>query len=132
MDTPARPFVAVEVDARETDDPTGQILEAIQDQDVSDAIVRVRYRVDEEQVAQVDQARLREALAPADTVAAIERTVDPAERERRTVVTRESGIDEAVRQYVGQHDELAGMEEELVEAALELETELNAERSGAD
>ncbi|PSQ94715.1 MAG: exonuclease SbcCD subunit D [Bacteroidetes bacterium SW_7_64_58] len=132
VDTPARPFVAVEVDARETDDPTERILEAIQDQDVSDAIVRVRYRVDEEQVAQVDQARLREALAPADTVAAIERTVDPAERKRRTVVTRESGLEEAVRQYVGQHDELAGMTDELVETALELESELDAERSGGD
>ncbi|PSQ88959.1 MAG: exonuclease SbcCD subunit D, partial [Bacteroidetes bacterium QS_4_64_154] len=59
-------------------------------------------------------------------------TVDPAERKRRTVVTRESGLDEAVRQYVGQHDELAGMTDELVETALELESELDAERSGGD
>ena len=132
VETPARPFVAVQVDVRAADEPTERILDAIAERDVTDAIVRVRYRVEEEQVPQIDPARIRDALAPADTVAAIERTVDPAERKRRTVVTRESGIDEAVRQYVGQHDELAGMEEELVEAALELEAELNAERSGAD
>jgi exonuclease SbcD len=58
--------------------------------------------------------------------------VDPAERKRRTVVTRESGLDEAVRQYVGQHDELSGVEEALVETALELEAELEAERAGAE
>jgi exonuclease SbcD len=132
VETPARPFVAVQVDVREADEPTERILEAIDDRDVTDAIVRVRYRVEEEQVARVDQARIREALEPADTVAAIERSVDPAERKRRTVVTRESGLDEAVRQYVGQHDELTGMEDELVEAALELEAELKAERSGTD
>ncbi len=130
VETPARPFVAVQVDVRETDEPTERILDAIAERDVTDAIVRVRYRVEEEQVAQIDSARIRDALASADTVAAIERTVDPAERKRRTVVTRESGIDEAVRQYVGQHDELAGMEDELVEAALELEAELNPGRSG--
>jgi len=132
VETPARPFVAVQVDVRDADEPTERILEAIEDRDVTDAIVRIRYRVAEEQVAQVDQVRIREALAPAETVAAIERAVDPAERKRRTVVTRESGLDEAVRQYVGQHDELSGMEDELVEAALELEAELHAERSGAD
>jgi exonuclease SbcD len=37
-----------------------------------------------------------------------------------------------VRQYVGQHDELAGMEEELVDAALSLKAELRAEQSGTD
>jgi len=132
VETPARPFVAVQVDVRDADAPTDRILEAIDEQDVTDAIVRVRYRVEEEQVAQVDPARIREALAPADTVAAIERTVDPAERKRRTVVTRESGLDEAVRQYVGQHDELSGVEEALVETALELEAELEAERAGAE
>jgi len=132
VETPARPFVAVQVDVREADEPTERILEAIQERDVTDAIVRVRYRVEEEQVAQIDQARLRNALEPADTVAAIERTVDPAERKRRTVVTRESGLEEAVRQYVGQHDELSGMEDELVETALKLETELEAARSGTD
>jgi len=128
VETPARPFVAVSVDARDADDPTEQVLAAIRERDVTDAIVRVRYRVTETQVAQVDPARLRDALEGAETVAGIERTVDPAERKRRTAVTRESGLEEAVRQYVGQHDELSEMEDDLVDAALELEAELDAEQ----
>jgi exonuclease SbcD len=83
--------------------------------------------VREEQSAQVDAARLRDALSAADTIAAIERTVDPAERKRRTVVTRDSGLEEAVRRYVGQHDELSGMEEDLVEAAISLADDTEAD-----
>jgi exonuclease SbcD len=128
VETPARPFVAVSVDARDAEDPTEEVLEAIRERDVTDAIVRVRYRVTEAQVAQVDPARLRDALDGAETVAGIERTVDPAERKRRTAVTRESGLEEAVRQYVGQHDELSEMEDDLVAAALALEAELDAEQ----
>lgn len=126
-ETPARAFVALHVDAREAEEPTERILETIEQADVADAVVRVRYHVEEAQLSLVDQDRLRAALEEADTIAAIERTVDPAERKRRTVVTRESDLEEAVRQYVGQHDDLEGMEEDLVDAALELEAELEAE-----
>ena len=129
VETPARPFVAVSVDARDADAPTERVLAAIHERDVADAIVRVRYRVREEQVAQVDPEQLREALADADTVAGIERTVDPADRKRRTAVTRESGLEEAVRQYVGQHDELSGLEDDLVETALSLKAELDADET---
>ena len=126
VETDARPFVALQVDVREADAPTERILDAIANADVVDAIVRVRYRVEEEQLALIEQGRIRDALAEADTIAAIERTVDPAERKRRTVVTRESGLEEAVRQYVSQHDELDGMEDDLVDAALGLDAELEA------
>jgi exonuclease SbcD len=124
VETPARAFVALQVDARGAEDPTERILDAIEEASTADAIVRVRYHVEEEQVPLVDPGRIREALADADTVAAIERTVDPAERKRRTVVTRESGLEEAVRQYVAQHEELDGLEEDLVAAALELKADV--------
>lgn len=128
VETPARPFVAVAVDARDAAAPTERILQAIDGTDVTDAIVRVRYHIDESQVADVDIARIREALAPAHVVASIERTVDPAERERRTVVTRDSDLEDAMRQYVAQHQNLASIEDEMVEAALDLEAAYEARR----
>jgi len=123
VETPARAFVALQVDAREAEAPTEHILDAIASATVTDAIVRVRYHVDEAQIPLVDQERIRDALSEADTIAAIERTVDPAERQRRTVVTRESSLEDAVRQYVAQHDELNSIEDELVDAALDLAAE---------
>jgi len=126
--TAARPFVSVTVDARETADPTELILQAIDRKDVTDAIVRVRYRVEESQVTAVDSARVREALSAAEKIAAIERTVDPAERKRRTVVTRDSDLEDAMRQYIGQHDELRDVEDDLVDAALQLQQEIESTR----
>jgi len=128
VETPARPFVAVQVDARDASEPTERILQALDGLDVTDAIVRVRYHVDESQISLVDTTRIRDALDGADKIAAIERTVDPTERKRRTVVTRESNLEDAMRQYVGQHDELSGLEDDLVDAALELQSELEADR----
>lgn len=128
VETPARPFVAVRVDAREAPDPTEKILAALKGVDVADAIVRVRYHVAESQISQVDTGRIRDALEGAEKIAAIERTVDPAERKRRTVVTRESDLEDAMRQYVGQHDDLADLEDDLVDAALDLQAELESER----
>ena len=128
VETPARPFVALKIDARSADDPTEMILGEIEQHDVDGAIVRVRYHIEEAQAADVDTRRLRQALTGAHAVAALERDVDPAERERRTVVTRDSSLEDALRQYVGQREELASIEDDLVEAALELETEHDAAR----
>lgn len=126
--TPARPFIAIQVDARSAADPTDVVLQAIARHDVREAIVRVRYHIDESQTAQVDVRRIREALQEASVVAAIERTVDPVERQRRSVVTRESTLEEAMRLYLAQHDHLASISDDLIRAALELETEYEAER----
>ena len=121
VETPARPFRAFQIDARDAAAPTEHILQALDTKDVTDAIVRVRYRVEESQAAQVDTARLRAALNNADKIAAIERTVDPEERKRRTVVARDATLTDALRQYIAQHDDLASMEDRLVSAARELE-----------
>lgn len=126
--TPARPFVALTIDAREAAEPTERILQEIEKKDLAGAIVRVRYHIDEAQVPLVDVRRIRSALGAADVVAAIERTVDPAEREQRTVVTRDSSLEDAMRQYVAQREELASIEDDLVQTALELETTYDAQR----
>jgi exonuclease SbcD len=127
VQTPARRFVSVYVDAREAPEPTEAILASIAREDVAGAVVRVRYRIEEAQVAHLDAGRIRAALAEADVVAAIERTVDPAERERRTVVTRESGLEDALRQYLAQRDDLGSVADGLVDVALALDAELTSE-----
>ena len=128
IDTPARRFVPISVDAREAAEPTELILRAIEKADVADAVVRVRYHIEEAQVALVDTPRLREALRESFAIAAIERTVDPVERQRRTVVRRETSLEEAMRHYIAQHDHLASIEDDLVTAALDLEATYDAER----
>ncbi len=132
VDTPARRFVPIHVDARQAPEPTEAILQAIDAVEIDDAVVRVRYHIDESQVAMIDVSRIRAALKPAYTIAAIERTVEAVERQRRTVVTRDTSLQEAMERYIAQHDNLAGLKDQLIEAALELEAEYDARRRAED
>ncbi|HLA64333.1 MAG TPA: exonuclease SbcCD subunit D [Rhodothermales bacterium] len=125
VETPARRFIPIEVDARETVDPTTVILNAIARHDIDDAVVRVRYRVTEKEAPLVDPQAIREALKTADTIAAVERAVDPVERQRRTTVRRETSLSDAIERYVDQHEQLAPLKSELVAAALEIEREVD-------
>ncbi len=130
--TPARRFVPVEVDATGADDPTSVVLAEIARHDIADAVVRVRYRVDEAQASAVDVAAIRAALAGADTVAAVERTVEATERRQRTVVQRDTSLADAVERYVDQHEALAKLKDALVAAALDVERELDGALASLD
>jgi exonuclease SbcD len=123
--TPARRFVPILADVTGAADPTAAICTEIRRHDIREAVVRVRYRVDEAQRASVDVRAIREALAEADTVAEIERDAEAVERRRRTVVRRETSLQEAVERYVAQHETLAGMKDALVATALDLEQEID-------
>jgi len=128
IDTPARPFVAIHVDAREAPNPTETILQAIAAESIDGAIVRVRYHIEENQIGLIDQSRIRDALKSAQVVAAVERTVDPTERQRRSVVMRESSLEEAMTEYLAQHEHLAPIKDRLIQAALELERDYDSKR----
>ena len=97
--------------------------------DIADAVVRVRYKTGEEQAGTVDETAIRQALAEADTVAAIEREAEPVERRRRTSVQQDTTLKDAVERYVDQHETLAKIKDRLVEAALEIEQEVDSEAS---
>jgi exonuclease SbcD len=128
VDTPARRFIDLLLDVRGQVDPTEVLLQAIDEQNIVDAVIRVRYEIEEDQVHQVDTRRLRSALAEAYAIASIERVVEPTERQRRTVVTRDSTVKEAMEQYIAQHDNLASLKNDLMEAALTLEAEYEASK----
>ena len=123
--TPARRFVPISVDCTEAEDPQAAVLAAIARHDVTDAVVRVRYRLGEDQAGSVDEAAIRAALAEADTVAAVEREADPTERRQRTVVRKDTSLKDAMERYVDQHDTLAKLKDDLVAAALEIEREVD-------
>lgn len=128
VETPSRAFIPIHVDARNSFHPTETIIQAIRTYPCDDAVVRVRYHIDESQVPRIDVGRIRDALKSAHCIASIERTVDPIERKRRTVLTRDAGLEESMRQYIEQHDHLASIKDDLIRAALELEVELEAIR----
>src|SRR5512137_1169074 len=78
----ARPFVTINLDVREEDDPTLAAQAALAQYDLTDAIVRVNVRMRPEQDASLREKDLRAALRAADYIAAINRQADREVRER--------------------------------------------------
>ena len=78
----ARPFMTINLDVREEDDPTMAAQAAFAQCDLSEAIVRVNVRMRSEQDASLREKDLRAALRGADYVAAINRQADREVRER--------------------------------------------------
>jgi len=131
VETPARRFIDLYVDVRSSRHPTEQILAVLARHPIANAIVRLRYQVDESAAAQIEMQRIREALQSAAAIAGIERILEPVERQRRTVVHRETSLREALERYIDQHEPLHPLRQELIEAALALEARLEAERTSS-
>ncbi|HTP07894.1 MAG TPA: exonuclease SbcCD subunit D [Anaerolineae bacterium] len=78
----SRPFVTINLDVREEDDPTMAAQAALAQYDLAEAIVRVNVRMRPEQDASLREKDLRAALRSADYIAAINRQADREVRER--------------------------------------------------
>jgi DNA repair protein SbcD/Mre11 len=89
---PARPFVTIAVDVRsEEGDPTPAVLAAIEQRDLSDAVVRVSLRLRAEQETLLQEREVLRALNQAAYyVAGIGKEVERSERQRLGAVSVES------------------------------------------
>ncbi len=61
---PARPFKTIKVDVTEAEDPQAELLTAIAKTAIDDAVVRLIYQIRSEQLEQVNNRSLQEALKP--------------------------------------------------------------------
>lgn len=82
VEVKARPFLTINLDVREEDDPTMATQAAIAPHDLTDAIVRVNVRLRPEQDASLREKDIRASLRDADYIAAINRQADREVRER--------------------------------------------------
>jgi len=90
VEVAARPFVTVRADARNTDDPTQVVLNAIGRHDVSGAVVRVLVDTTPENDALVRRRDIETALAEAAHIAAIQHEVEFVARTRLDGASPES------------------------------------------
>src|SRR5512143_235760 len=82
VEVKARPFLTINLDVREEDDPTLAAQAALAQYDLTDSIVRVNLRMRPAQDASLREKDLRAALRGADYIAAINGQVDREVRER--------------------------------------------------
>jgi exonuclease SbcD len=87
----ARPFVTVRADVRDAADPTAAVVSAITARgDLSDSVVRVIVKLHQEQEALLVEREITRALEGAYFVAALQKEVERAERQRLGAISVEA------------------------------------------
>jgi DNA repair protein SbcD/Mre11 len=118
----ARPFRTVQVDVSAAQDPQADLLKAIAIAKIDDAVTRLIYRFRLEQIGQIDDRTLHEALSVAHNYVIIPEAIDPANRARLPDLSTAEALDPiaALQAYLSTRDDLHHSETDLVQAAREL------------
>jgi len=121
---PAKRFITIDIIIEEEQNPTEAILKEIEKYDLSGAVVRVVYTIPPEREELLDFKKINAALDSAFLVAAITRRNKPVEKRKRTEISEDLSMSEAMEKYIHNNPHLANIGEELKNYALKLEDEL--------
>jgi exonuclease SbcD len=117
-DVAARRFLTIEVEPS-SEEPTAEILRAIESADVADAIVRVHLRLTPDQDSALDKRAVQSALEPAHSVAGVVRDIRRPQRRRRAPHEQPESLTplQAVEAYLDARDEPPDRRAALLERA---------------
>ncbi|MEO1352793.1 MAG: exonuclease subunit SbcD [Cyanobacteria bacterium J06635_15] len=122
---PVRRFQTIQVNVAQADDPQAMLLKAIAKTDFTDAVVRLLYKLHSDQIDQIDNAALFEALTPAHTYTIHPELVSQLARPRLPELGSESSLEPlvALQTYLANREDLSGVADAMVEAAQALLSE---------
>ncbi|MEE3717798.1 exonuclease subunit SbcD [Tumidithrix elongata RA019] len=131
---PARPFRTIEIDVTDSEKPQALLLKAIATSQITDAVVRLIYQAKPEQLSQIDDRELHQALAPAHNYAIAPEVINQSTRTRAAELNTVEALDPiaALRAYLSTREDLKNCEVDLLIAARELLGEVGGEMDGAD
>ena len=131
---PARRFLTVDVEVGEGEDPTRRILDALEDVEMVDVVLRVRCHLPEGPNGTIDMGLVGVAAEAAHFFAGVFPIRPAVQRQRRSMVTEEMGMPEALNRYIDNLPQLHGQRSRLLEYAALIEADLlavaNDERHG--
>jgi exonuclease SbcD len=130
IEGPARRFVTIEVTVAAAEDPTRRILDAVDQANIDEAVVRVRCLLPEGPISSIDIGAVGRAVARAHFFAGVLLVRPTAQRQRRAAVTEEMGTREALLRYIDNLPELHRRRDRLLEYAAQIETDLVAIENG--
>lgn len=123
-----RPLLDIEVDA-DCDEPTEKILAEIKRHSLRNAIVKLTYRIGHGRQSQVREREIREALAPAFMVVAINRKVQRDAAARSRMLTESKSPREALELFIETRENLKPKKEQLLAYAEPLFQQLQEEEA---
>lgn len=117
-----RDFIQLDVDSQRGDDLTARILEAIHTERIDDAVVRIRFAADDEELQKIDMKAVHEALRPAHFKAGFIRTPREQSASRRTTtLQQDAALADALAAYLREREELKQYGEALLVKAKEID-----------
>ena len=119
---PARTFRTIQVDLSKADDPVTVMNQAIAKHDLTDAVVRLIYKLRSEQMDQIDNAALHSALSLAHTYTIQAELISQLARPRVPELSASNSIDpmEALKTYLNNREDLKGIAASMLDAAHKL------------
>ncbi len=120
-----RPFRLIDVRLEAGHDATTQVLAAIAQHNIRDAIVKVRYYIPQGDVDTVHINAVQKACAKASYVAGITPVYAPRAREERTFVSPTMDLETLLRAYFSNHTIAPDRQERLIKIAQKLAEEQN-------
>jgi exonuclease SbcD len=130
LPVPARRFLTVDVEVKEREDPTSKILDALKAEKIAGTVLRVRCQLPEGPSANIDMGPIGSAAQGAHVFAGVFPIRPVAQRHRRSMVTEEMGMQEALNRYIDNLPLLHGQRPKLLEYAALIEADLIASTSG--
>lgn len=123
---PTRPFIQIEVVLKSGSLQTEQIIEAIRQHDITDAVLKILYHVPVGKTDQVDLQHVQRACLSAIHVVGIIPIREPVIREHRTAMTVGMDLQTLLHNYFSMRLELKDRKDQLIEKTMELEQELQS------
>ncbi len=118
--TPARPFIQLDVKLVQEKDQTQQVLDAIGQHDITDAVVKILYHLPAGLTDRVDLRAVQKALRAAQYVACIMPIRPVLTRERRAGMKVTMSLEHLLSKYFDTKPELADKKQALIQKALQL------------
>lgn len=116
---PARPFITIEINVAEVEDPLEMVLNAIAQQEIADKVVRLIYQLRSEQLDLINTAAIDRALQSAHSHTIRPELVSQLARPRLPELGLGNTLNplEALTAYLNNREDLKDIRKELLEAA---------------
>lgn len=119
---PSRPFITIEIDISQADDPQEAILKAIAKRDLTDSVVRLIYKLRSEQLESINTNGIQHALKTAHSFSIRPELISQLARPRLPELGVGNTLDPiaALKTYLNNREDLKDISLDLLEAAQQL------------
>ncbi len=116
---PARQFCTITLDLTTSQNPMEDLLTNIKQHSIPESIVRLKYQIKPEQLAQIQDHTIHQALSDAHTYKIIPEIMDSRSRARLPDLSPEQVLDplNALERYLSTREDLSAMKADLLNAA---------------